>query len=557
MKRIILSLALIVGTIGALLGGTAAFFSDSETSTANVLAAGALDLKVDNESYYNGNVCAEVEPDVWEWQGTATYPVPGTPCTTSWKLDDLDNGHLFFNFTDLKPDDEGEDTISIHAENDAWACMDVTLTVNDDVSSNEPELGDGDVLEDGGNDWDGELAQNIQMFWWADDGDNVYENGEPSISGGVKTLLALAPQNGKFSVALADSANNAWGTPGPMKGGVVSYIAKAWCLGTLVPAPLPDDADTGPQVRGTGFTCDGTLLNNLTQTDSATLDISFSAVQARHNPSFLCTPPTEPETGTLIITKIILGNGGAPEDFSFTVDGGTATPFENDGTNEAVVSAGLHDVVEVAEPGYTTTYTNSQNGNADCNDLNVPPGGNVTCTITNNAGGGGPGGGATTTIVTDNFGTGDCLQNIPGWDEDPGDACPNGTVAAAIGTGDNTASPDGGRFALIGNNGYICRSINATGLENLSISYYWRGDSDADVGDEGLASYFTGGTCAEPTGLSSPGVHPLTTTTWQYNTINLPDTLDNTIFFIRFFAGTNQGSESFRIDGVTLTGTSI
>jgi hypothetical protein len=176
----------------------------------------------------------------------------------------------------------------------------------------------------------------------------------------------------------------------------------------------------------------------------------------------------------------------------------------------------------------------------------------VTCAITNTFI---P---ATTTILTENFGTGDCLQDIPGWDEDPGESCVNGTVAAAIGTGDNTASPDGGRFALIGNNGYICRSINATGLQNLQIGYYWRGDSNADAADFGQVSYATGGTCASPTGLATPGSHPLTSTsTWQSNTLNLPPSLNNTTFFVRFFSGGNSGTESFRVDGVQLTGTPI
>ncbi|MES2966749.1 MAG: TasA family protein, partial [Patescibacteria group bacterium] len=54
MKKIITSVGMIV-FIGALVaGGTGAFFSDTETSTANVFTAGAIDLKVDNESYYNG-----------------------------------------------------------------------------------------------------------------------------------------------------------------------------------------------------------------------------------------------------------------------------------------------------------------------------------------------------------------------------------------------------------------------------------------------------------------------------------------------------------------------
>ena len=134
-------------------GVTGALFSDTETSTGNTFTAGAIDLLIDNESYYNGNVCANTgteQDPVWVWQGNALFPVPGTPCTTSFELSDLD-GLLFFNFLDLKPDDEGEDTISIHVQNDAWICMDLTLTSNDDNSSTEPELEDGDTENDVGD----------------------------------------------------------------------------------------------------------------------------------------------------------------------------------------------------------------------------------------------------------------------------------------------------------------------------------------------------------------------------------------------------------------------
>lgn len=383
MKRILPSIALIVATLGALLGGTTAFFSDSESSVANTFTAGAIDLKVDNESYYNLNMCTEVTPGVWQWQGTASYPVVGSSCTTSWNLDDLDKGHLFFDFRDVKPDDEGEDTISLHVQNDAYACLDITLTSNDDVSSNEPELGAGDVADVDADTFDGELAQSIEMYWWADDGDNVYEVGERGLMDGVESLLDLAYTQGTFSVALADAGNNAWGTPGPIPANVTTYIAKAWCFGTLTPAPLPNTAETGPQVRGTGFTCNGEELGNMTQTDEATLDVRFRTEQARHNGKFLCNPETEIRTGTLVIQKVINGGETVPEDFSFTVDGGSEIQFDVDGTNEMIVAAGPHTVAEVLVDDYVASYSNSADAETDCTNLSVPAGGSVTCTITN------------------------------------------------------------------------------------------------------------------------------------------------------------------------------
>ncbi len=278
------------------IGTTGAFFSDTETSTGNTFAAGAIDLLVDNESYYNGNVCAETAPDsgIWQWQGTNPFPVPGTACTTSWDLTNLDEGHLFFNFTDIKPDDEGEDTISLHVNtNDAYMCMNIALTENDDNNTTEPE-GLVDPTANPDTLWDGELAQTLQMVWWADDGDNVLEDNENVISDGVQTIFNLASTSGPFSVALADSANNVWtpNTPGPIPGNTTQYIAKAWCFGTLTLTPVPAGQGDNPSVAS-GVSCNGISLGNETQTDSTLLDVSFDAVQARNNPTFRCQPPPE------------------------------------------------------------------------------------------------------------------------------------------------------------------------------------------------------------------------------------------------------------------------
>jgi len=324
MKRIIISLIVIAGAVSAMaIGGTGAFFSDAETSTGNVFAAGAIDLKVDNESYYNGNVCAEnplagvSEPDqpYWTWQGPNAFPVPGTECSTSWELSDLDEGHLFFNFLDLKPDDEGEDTISLHVDtNDAWACMNLALTSDDDNSSTEPEL-EVDVQDDENDIWDGELAQNIDMVWWADDGDNVLEEGEQIITNSIETLSALAPENNPVQIALADSDENVWGGQGPIPGQETRYIGKAWCFGTLALSPVPTGQGQSPSVNP-GVTCDGTLLGNETQTDGAILDVSFSAIQARHNDDFQCEVETPCEPKQAYADNVVAYDQGVRKDGS-------------------------------------------------------------------------------------------------------------------------------------------------------------------------------------------------------------------------------------------------
>lgn len=389
MQRIIIGLVFIAGAIGVIASGsTSAFFSDTEASTGNLFTAGAIDLKVDNESYYNMNKCAQDQSGAYVWQGTAAYPAPGTPCTTSWALSDLTHGLLFFNFNDLKPNDQGEDTISLHVNNnDAYACMNMSLTSNDDNSSTEPELVAGDTPNIPDNTWDGELAQNIQMFWWADDGDNVYEVGEPVLSNGIQTLYNLSTST-PFSVALADSTHNAWNpnTPGPLTGDTTYYIGKAWCFGNLTPAPITQDGSghlgtNGPQARGTGVTCDGTALGNLTQTDGATVDLAFSAIQARNNPNFSCGGGKGP-MAKITVTKTVSNTHGGDNivsDFQLFVDNGIVTTPVTSGVT-TTVSPGAYAVSETGVSGYVGTY------GGDCDsDGNVllAAGDDKHCTITN------------------------------------------------------------------------------------------------------------------------------------------------------------------------------
>ena len=274
MKRFLRSFTIILILLLATVGFSRAFFSDTETSEGNVLAAGAIDLKIDNTSYYNGVLNNG----------------------TTWTLDDLDPTHLFFNFTDLKPDDWGEDTISIHVnDNDAWACMDIALTKDDDNTCTEPELADDPTCTPDNDDlFDGELGGLVNFVFWADDGDNVLETDEASDvvlkEGTAKDVL------GGLSIPLADSLiSNVDEIPdgSPLVGGQTYYIGKAWCFGTLTLDPVPQGQGQNPTVDG-GVDCDGTGLSNASQTDILTADITFNAVQSRHNPNFRCSEDGEP-----------------------------------------------------------------------------------------------------------------------------------------------------------------------------------------------------------------------------------------------------------------------
>ena len=295
MKGIITSLGMIVFAGAVVAGGTGAFFSDTETSTGNVFTAGAIDLKVDSQQHYNGNVCVVDANDVnknddieeYVWIGEASYPVEGTACNGTWTQTDLGLTHKFFDFGDVKPGDEGENTISLHIDNnDAWMCADVNITKNDDMSCVDPENqaeGAGVCGTDDINPlMDGELAQNLWFVAWNDNGvdangeaivdavpgDNIHQAGEP-------LLFEEGPASNVLNGGTLTIADGGTGTPIP--GGSDSFIGLAWCAGKMI-------ADTN---SGTP-TCDGSTMLNDAQTDSMTADITFRVEQARNNGNFRC-----------------------------------------------------------------------------------------------------------------------------------------------------------------------------------------------------------------------------------------------------------------------------
>lgn len=369
MKKIILSLALITIVIGSLtFGATTAFFSDTETSVGNSFTAGAIDLKVDNESYYNGVLNA----------------------STTWEATDL-TVEKFFDFPDLKPDDYGEDTISLHVEtNDAFMCANVKLTSNADNTQTEPE-----ALVDGNGTSTGELAGLVNFIWWADDGDNVLESDENVISQGPIGALGVG---GSTTIALADSATNIWtGTAGPVPGNKTHFIGKAWCFGTLGTAKVTQDASSsamspagnnnGNGVSGEpedgGVTCDGRLLGNESQTDSLTADVVFTAVQSRNNKNFLCVPPEVRSAGNVVVTKIVINDNGGNNvvpDFNLYVDDGIVNTQVVSGST-STIPTGTYTVTETGVPGYVASFS----GDCDVNgDVTVVANQTKYCYITNN-----------------------------------------------------------------------------------------------------------------------------------------------------------------------------
>ncbi|OHB17621.1 MAG: hypothetical protein A2544_02370 [Candidatus Zambryskibacteria bacterium RIFOXYD2_FULL_43_10] len=200
MKRILLSLGMIVFIGAVVAGATGAFFSDTETSSGNTFAAGELDLKIDSESHFNHAVCTNAgngnpgyrwipngaDPTLFDTQeeynvhnvaNPDLFPPVGTACSGTWAESDLVPNQpqwRFFNFGDLKPGDEGENTISLHVyDNDAWGRMLVGNVVNADNDCTEPEdeaMDEGCTQGPGEGLTGGELGANLTFHAWLDQG---------------------------------------------------------------------------------------------------------------------------------------------------------------------------------------------------------------------------------------------------------------------------------------------------------------------------------------------------------------------------------------------------
>ncbi len=335
MQRLLLSLAVVVAVGGAVVASTGAFFSDTEASTGNTFTAGSIDLTVDSTQHYNNAVCVLTNADLhlytWQLAPNATaqpdqYPVIGSSCDGSWTATNLGPTNKFFDFGDVKPADQGEDTVSMHlATNPAWACADIALTGNADNGVTGPETLAGDTTD---GPFAGELAQNLSVFIWNDNastsgataGDNVYQTGEKVLAG-PETLATLLGGNvngpATTSIALADSTT---GT-GPLGAGSSSNIGIEWCAGTFTGTP------------GVNLTCDGSTMGNNTQTDSVVADITMRVSQSRNQPTFTCSTGTVagPQT-TTVTTNSLFTTNSIP-----TAVGNGDWFFYND-TNDSIMS---------------------------------------------------------------------------------------------------------------------------------------------------------------------------------------------------------------------------
>ncbi|WP_458206066.1 vWA domain-containing protein [Haladaptatus sp. NG-SE-30] len=194
-----------LGTIGAGAAfggaGTMAFLNDPETIKNNTVTAGNLDLKIDWEEHYNGEII-ETQPPI-------------------------DNPGPIFMLDDVKPGDYGEATISLHVyDNPAYIWLAGELTESAENGQREPEL------ETEGEDTDGmgELADAIHArLWYDDDCDNKFDR----VAGGQELEVALVSDvsgsmRGSNLTALKTAATNFVDNfSSPDEGAAISFASTA------------------------------------------------------------------------------------------------------------------------------------------------------------------------------------------------------------------------------------------------------------------------------------------------------------------------------------------
>ena len=265
MKQTLLSI-MAVGIVAMLAGaGGLALFSDTEESSGNTFTAGRLDLRVDWTESYNGEVIEVQEL--------------------------TDNPGAIFLLEDVKPGDNGEATISLHVENnDAWIEMKIGNLLNMEEGRNEPEMEVDDT------ELEGELAQNLNVVIWEDDGNNILDEGEEVWFDGTPINF---PE--RFVIGAIEGCEN-------------YYIGFKWWV----------DFEVGNEI----------------QSDWISFDIIFAASQERHQP---VSPFAEPENNILLVDSPLTGNPGDSDLYLVSLDDGagqaTLTYVDNLGENFLNVDA--------------------------------------------------------------------------------------------------------------------------------------------------------------------------------------------------------------------------
>lgn len=357
-----MSASMIAFVTALVFGGTQAFFSDEEASEGNTFTAGAIDLLVDSQAHYAGLYC---DDGIWVLEnqdvGTTRPDLVDEDCDGTWEETDLGPENTFFNYGDLKPGDNGENTISLHVyDNDAYACVIIDNMIDDDNGTNEPEEDAGDTTP---GDGEGELSQEIRFFAWADDGDNIWENGENVLFSNTEGPASDVIDGVVYPLFTPDINDGA-----VLEATTTVYIGLYWCYGDI-------DVNEGENI----LSCDGAGGTNLTQTDSLSADITFYVEQARNNENFSC--PALPDRREPIGAVLGAYTAPAPEVCDVTVDDDGGEDFttiqeaiDDGGTvngNTICVADGTYDenvninkeITLLGDGAANTSVINAQGGN--------------------------------------------------------------------------------------------------------------------------------------------------------------------------------------------------
>jgi predicted ribosomally synthesized peptide with SipW-like signal peptide len=227
-KKILISLCVIAAVAAIGIGGTIAYFSDTETSTGNTFTAGELDLIVD----INGQ--------------------DQNPLTQK-----------LFDLSDMKPGDKGEVTVSLKVDNNP-ACGKVSINVTEDLdnSCTEPEGKDENKPTAGLCDATGELNDAVNWMIWLDQGVTPGFQGPQDLSEcdndyvePFEQMLVSGPLTGSVIYSIGEL---------PVAPSKACY-GVAYCFGAW-----------------NGAVCNGAAVNNASQSDSFKADLIIEALQKRN-----------------------------------------------------------------------------------------------------------------------------------------------------------------------------------------------------------------------------------------------------------------------------------
>jgi len=341
MKKILISGGIIAAVAAIIIGGTVAYFSDTETSEGNTLVAGTLDLVVD----IDGNIQNPLEDPI-------------------------------FNSSDIKPGDSGEKTLSLHVDNDACGYVEVILTDDNENDCTEPEMdAESDCVPQG----DGELNDNIIWTLWDDEGDqsgwqcgetpacgNDPKEGNNELDGEYENVLLSGNLNQDFSEPFGElPASNvlyygiSWSLPGTVGNEVQSdsltarLVIKAEQKRNQYPTGCPGSLLTLENKDSQWVITGGDGINGVMRFNPAgsTFDFSFAgtAPEKGVNYSLIYYKNDWPGNGSLLLGSGMSDPSTGAVSFNGSVDLGTDLPAAGDPNSGAKIWLVLSNDFSVSE----------------------------------------------------------------------------------------------------------------------------------------------------------------------------------------------------------------